>query len=183
MVSKYLDQTMVTITEQVTRRTITESRIEAFKDLMATMRSTGDAGTSRQLRATIPKAQGYLVPDFGSKGRPSGDGFSSNVSARGEAGVVGGVSRVLPSGDSSPPPTTTSSQGSRVGWRKGRRARKVVFNQPVTVSPTRPATRKLPSHKQTECSREVPGTSKRSHGTRRRRPRKRSGRKDCHRTS
>ena len=72
MVSNYPDQTMVTIMEQVAKRTAIESMIETCKDLMSTMRSTGDKETSRQSRVTIPKAQVYLVPDFGSKGRPSG---------------------------------------------------------------------------------------------------------------
>ena len=72
MVSNYPEQTMVTITEQVTKRTTIESMIETCRDLMSTMRSTGDTGISRQASVTIPMAQVYLVPDFGSKSRPSG---------------------------------------------------------------------------------------------------------------
>ena len=117
---------MVTIMTQVRRRTAIESRIEICRDLLSTMRSTDDVDIGRQSSVTIPKNQVYLVPDFRSKGRHLGGGIS-NVSARGKPEVGGGVSRVVSSWDSSPPPTTTSSQGSRVGWHKGRRARKIVF--------------------------------------------------------
>ena len=79
------------------------------------------------------------MQDVRSKGRPSEGSFICTISAKGEAGVVGGVSRVVSSWDSSPPPTTTSNQGSRVGRRKGRSARKVVCNQPGGFASTSPS--------------------------------------------
>ena len=79
MVSNYPEQTMVTITEQVAKRTAIESMIETCRDLMSTMRSTGDTGISQQASVTIPKAQVYLVPDFGSKSRPLGGQFKQRL--------------------------------------------------------------------------------------------------------
>ena len=43
--------------------------------------------------------------------------------------------------------------------------------------------RKQPGHEQGKCSGVTPGRAKRSHGTQRRGPRKRSGKKACHRIS
>ena len=51
------------------------------------------------------------MPKF--KGRPTGGDDFSDDPASSEAGVVGGVSRVSPSRDSLPPPTTTCKLGSK----------------------------------------------------------------------
>ena len=61
------------------------------------------ARTSHHSSVGNPKVQELRVQDVRSKGRPSGGSFVSTISAGGEAGVVGGVSRVVSSWDSSPP--------------------------------------------------------------------------------
>ena len=71
------------------------------------------ARTSHHSSVTSSRGQEHRELDVQSKGRPSGGGFLSNVSARGEVGVVGGVSRVPPSWDSLLPPTTTCKLGSK----------------------------------------------------------------------
>ena len=66
---------------------------------------------SHHSQVTMFKTQECMEPELMSKGRPSGGFYFSDISASSEAEVVCGVSRVVPSWDSSPPPTTTCNQG------------------------------------------------------------------------
>ena len=119
LVTDFPEQTLVTTTEQASKRTAIELMIETCRDLMSTMRSTGDTESSRPASASIPKAKGYLVPDFRFNNGPSQGKVLTTVSARGEVGVDAGVSRVSPSWDSSLLPPPASNQGMNGFRRQG----------------------------------------------------------------
>ena len=104
--------------------------------------------TSHHSSVTISKVQEYMVPDFESKGRPSGGTSATNGSA-----------------SSSRSATTTSNQGTGVGQRKGKRSNNVVFDQSGGSSSTRSARCKRPDHEQAKCSGVAPERARRSHGT------------------